>query len=100
MSIALVQCAPQITPAGTHADSYHWLAQYLADISGLPVSRPIESEATLLGLAYLVSEGRCQINKDARRFEPETNAVAQHRLEAWTAAMDAEVQKKLTAVPK
>lgn len=68
-----------------------WLAQNLADISGLSVMRPAESEATLIGLAYLVSEGRCRSAGGGRRFEPQTNVEAQKRFESWTAAMDAEL---------
>jgi glycerol kinase len=71
-----------------------WLAQLLADVSGLPVVRPIEPEATLLGLAYLVSEGRCRASDDGRRFEPVTSAATRGRFEAWTAAMDVEVRRK------
>lgn len=75
-----------------------WLAQHLADVSGLPVMRPTESEATLLGLAYLVSEGRCGATDDGSRFEPATSAAAQRRFAEWTAAMDTEVGRSLPSV--
>ncbi len=77
-----------------------WLVQHLADVSGLPVSRPSESEATLFGLAYLVSEGRCRVTDDGRRFEPATGAEAQRRFDHWTAAMDAELEHELAAGSK
>ncbi len=70
-----------------------WLVQRLADVSGLPILRPTQSEATLLGLAYLVSEGRCRSSDGGRRFGPTSNAAGRRRFEAWTAAMDAEIQQ-------
>jgi glycerol kinase len=76
-----------------------WLAQRLADVSGLPVVRPTESEATLLGLAYLVSEGRCRVTDDANRFEPAPSAAAQRRFADWTAAMDTEVGHRRSPGP-
>ncbi len=69
-----------------------WLAQYLADVSNLPVVRPGEPEATLLGLAYHVSEGRCRMNNDGRRFDPMARPVAQQRFAEWTEAMDDEIR--------
>jgi glycerol kinase len=67
-----------------------WLAQYLADVSGLPVSRPVETEATLLGLAYLLGGNRRRPPR-VRRFLPTPSAVARRRYLAWTIAMEAEL---------
>ncbi|HSG65235.1 MAG TPA: FGGY family carbohydrate kinase [Gammaproteobacteria bacterium] len=65
-----------------------WLVQYLADLSGLPASRPAETEATLTGLAYLLSGGRSRRSARPRRFLPGENAVARRRYGAWTKAME------------
>jgi len=56
-----------------------WLAQYLADILGLPVERPAQTETTALGAAYLaglqtgVYAGLDDLSanwRSERRFEP------------------------------
>jgi len=66
-----------------------WVAQTLADLAKLTVSRPLQSEATLMGLAFLVSEGRIQLQHRAERFEPALNPGLRARYERWTAAMEA-----------
>jgi len=76
-----------------------WLAQYLADVSGLPVRRPAEPEATLFGLAYLVSEGRCSAGHDGSYFEPAPSVSVARRFASWTAAMEAEIARGAGSAP-
>jgi len=68
---------------------FDWLAQSLADLAGLPVLQPSEPEATLMGLAQLVSNGQCRVHPGSRRFEPQKNALLQRRHARWVAAMEA-----------
>jgi glycerol kinase len=66
-----------------------WLAQSLADLAGVPVLRPAEPEATLMGLAQLLSEGQCRVRQGTRRFDPRQNVLLDHRHDRWVAAMEA-----------
>jgi glycerol kinase len=81
----------EITLTGGLAQS-DWIAQTLANVSGMPVARLAESEATLVGLAYLVSDGQIHGSEASMRFEPSSAAVAVDRYREWTAAMDAAVR--------
>jgi glycerol kinase len=75
-----------------------WLMQFLADILDVPVDRPMVSETTALGAAYLAGL-QCglygsldDVAKHWRResrFEPGMDAAARTRLVAgWTRAVD------------
>ncbi len=81
----------RVTISGGLAQS-DWIAQSLANLSGLPVTRPAEPEATLMGLGYLVSEGRMLPSDGGRHFDPLANAVAEGRYRDWTVAMEAELR--------
>lgn len=74
-----------------------WFCQRLADLTGLPVDRPIVTETTALGAAYLaglaagVFGGLSDISKAwalDRRFTPELGATTRDGLyEGWTKAV-------------
>jgi glycerol kinase len=74
-----------------------WFCQRLADLTGLPVDRPVVAETTALGAAYLagLASGVFQ-DKDEiaarwaldRRFEPAMNSTTQDALyEGWRNAV-------------
>ena len=66
------------------------LCRRLADLSGLPVYRPAEHEATARGTAYLLA-GFPQNWPEAEpgdRFTPAPNPVLMRRYQDWRAAMD------------
>ncbi len=75
----------------------NWVTQYLADVLGIPVERPAETETTALGAAFLAglqvglygsfddlkAHWRCE-----RRFEPTMNAEDRARvLAGWEQAV-------------
>ncbi|HEX2591389.1 MAG TPA: glycerol kinase GlpK [Rhizomicrobium sp.] len=74
-----------------------WFCQRLADLTGLPVDRPVVTETTALGAAYLagLSVGLFKDTKDIaarwaldRRFTPTTKAGARDALyEGWLKAV-------------
>lgn len=68
------------------------ICQRLADLTGLPVYRPVECEATARGLAYLLA-GEPKIWPETTLgewFKPEENHGIQERFEQWhTALLDA-----------
>jgi glycerol kinase len=74
-----------------------WFCQRLADLTGLPVDRPVVTETTALGAAYLagLAVGLFKDTKDIaarwaldRRFEPQTKAGARDALyEGWLKAV-------------
>ncbi|HSQ95827.1 MAG TPA: glycerol kinase GlpK [Croceibacterium sp.] len=77
-----------------------WLAQDIADVTGLPVVRPDFVETTALGAAMLAAvgaglhssldEARTAMIGGTRRFEPAMNEeVRQARLSAWESALAA-----------
>lgn len=65
------------------------LCQRLADLSGLPVLRCVEREATLRGVAFLLAQASGEIwNRScSERFEPTSNATLQRRRQRWQEAM-------------
>lgn len=67
------------------------LCQLLADVSGIPVRRAVEHEATARGLAWLMQGDQAGWPKDegesADRFEPAPNDPLHARYRAWRAAM-------------
>lgn len=74
-----------------------WFCQRLADLTGLPVERPVVTETTALGAAYLAGLGAGLFPGLAdiahgwaldRRFEPEVAAVTRDALyEGWIKAV-------------
>jgi glycerol kinase len=75
------------------------LCQRLADLSGLPVSRPQQCESTAKGLAFLVS-GREQswqtvASKQLKPevFKPEANKKLVQRYECWRKELEKELNK-------
>jgi glycerol kinase len=68
------------------------LCQRLADVSGVPVFRPVEHEATARGTAYLVAghPGTWADIAPAMRFEPQPNPALHGRYDRWRKAMRAE----------
>jgi glycerol kinase len=74
-----------------------WFCQRLADLTGLPVDRPVITETTALGAAFLagLSAGLFRDTKDIaarwaldRRFTPTMKTAARNRLyEGWKAAI-------------
>ena len=64
------------------------LCQKLADISGLPVFRVDEPEATALGLAFLLQDPGCgSPERTGIWFQPAANAVLAARCGRWRTAM-------------
>jgi len=65
------------------------LCQRLADVTGLPVYRPEECEATARGLAYLLAGRPTQWpeNKPGQWFEAKNNQAFKARYSEWLAAM-------------
>ncbi len=74
-----------------------WLLQFLADILGVQVERPVVTETTALGAAYLagIKAGICgdpeeiaELWQSDARFEPEMEAAARDELyRGWTKAV-------------
>jgi len=65
------------------------LCQHIADLSGLPVYRPVECEATAHGLAYLLA-GCPRSWSEAQPgiwFEPHTNPTLRQTYDTWLASM-------------
>lgn len=65
------------------------LCQAIADLSGLPVYRPAECEATARGLAYLLAE--CPHHWPEQQagewFDPRNNSALQQRFTVWLEGM-------------
>jgi len=75
---------------------YDGLCQRLADVSGVPVYRPVEYEATARGLAYLLA-GRPSAwpeTEPGAWFKPRTNPVLLARYRRWRVAMEQAVSKE------
>ena len=75
------------------------LCQRLADLSGLPVSRPRQFESTSKGLAFLIS-GRGQPwqaeeanNLKSDSFKPVSNETLAQRYRSWRKELDKELRK-------
>jgi glycerol kinase len=74
-----------------------WLCQFLADILDVPVERPVVTETTALGAAYLAGlavglypslESLAEVWQCERRFEPKMGAAERDRLYAgWLDAI-------------
>jgi len=74
-----------------------WFCQRLADLTGLPVERPVVTETTALGAAYLAGLGAGLFSSFAdvahawaldRRFEPELGAAMRDALyDGWMKAV-------------
>lgn len=75
--------------------SYDELNQRLADISGLPVYRPTECEATARGTAYLLADHPAHWpEQDAGTwFDPAENGALQNRYEQWMTLMIEEMRQ-------
>jgi glycerol kinase len=79
------------------ASANNLLMQFQADLLGVPVVRPVVTETTALGAAYLAGLGAGYWGSDAdvvdnwrvdRRFEPtRSRDWAQHRLLDWSQAV-------------
>jgi glycerol kinase len=68
------------------------LCQRLADLSGLPLSRPAEHEATGIGLAFLLAgQPHDWPQPSGTDFRPQPNAALRERYARWRALMEAAV---------
>jgi glycerol kinase len=63
------------------------LCQRLADLSGLPVSRPADHEATARGLMYLLNGARPPVAQT--RFPPQRRPELIERYRVWRRALEA-----------
>jgi glycerol kinase len=72
------------------------LCQRLSDLSGLPVYRPAEHEATARGTAYLLAgfPEDWQEEKPGVSFTPEPNPGLMRRYEDWRAEMNRALSKR------
>jgi len=68
---------------------HDWLAQRIADLSGLTVARPADTEATLAGLVYLASGGAVIVPSPISEFLPRHDPVAARRYRDWSRALAA-----------
>jgi glycerol kinase len=68
---------------------YDGLCKRLADLSGLPVYRPAEHEATARGTAFLLAgfPGEWPEEKPGTQFEPKQNTGLRQRYQRWRAEM-------------
>lgn len=70
------------------------LCQRLADLSGLPVHRPAEHEATARGLAFLLAGQPSAWPQPASNdFTPRPNAPLRLRYARWRTALDAAIRE-------
>jgi len=71
------------------------LCQRLADLSGLPVYRPVECEATARGLAYLLlnKPKKWPETKTGDWFKPDTSSEISTRYKRWYACMLEEMRQ-------
>jgi len=70
--------------------AYDGLCQRLADLSGLPVYRPVEHEATARGTAWLLAGKPADWPEPEHGvwFKPQPNGVLRERYRSWRQAMD------------
>jgi len=68
---------------------HDWLAQRIADLSGLTVARPADTEATLAGLVHLASGGAVIVPSPVSEFLPRHDPVAARRYRDWSRALAA-----------
>lgn len=66
------------------------MCQRLSDLSGLPVYRPVEHEATARGTAYLLTgfPSAWEEEKPGEQFTPQLNPSLTRRYENWRVAMN------------
>lgn len=71
------------------------LCQRLANLTGLPVHRPGQVEATALGLAWLLARpfGQWSVREAMDIFTPAVDAALQNRYQAWLRQMTIELQE-------
>jgi glycerol kinase len=83
-----------------------WVCQFLADILDVPVERPVVTETTALGAAYLAGlavglypslESLAEVWRCERRFEPKMSATLRNRL--YTGWLDA-IRRSRGAAPQ
>jgi glycerol kinase len=68
------------------------LCQRLADLSGLAVTRPQQTEATASGLAYLLSQPRTAWSEgEGQCFQAQDNPLLCERYQQWRQALEAAV---------
>jgi glycerol kinase len=81
-----------VTGGLAHAD---WLPQAIADLCGLPVARPAETEATTAGLLFLLSRGECGSGsrKGITEFTPGDSDLTHERYRRWSRAMDDQIAR-------
>lgn len=85
--------APQRIVASGGLARLDGICQRLADVSGLPVYRPAECEATARGTAFLLA-GRPQHWPEpapGTTFQPQANEPLRQRYQRWRAAMEKEI---------
>jgi glycerol kinase len=96
-----MKAAGLVPPAALKVDGgmvrNDWFCQRLADLTGLPVERPIVTETTALGVAYLagLASGVFRDTNDIaarwaldRRFEPAMDSAIRHALyDGWLKAV-------------
>ena len=84
---------PEQIVASGGLTAYDGLCQRLSDLSGLPLYRPVEYEATARGTAWLLA-GKPRDWPEPEIgvwFQPRVNPVLQTRYACWRTAMDAAV---------
>ena len=74
-----------------------WFLQFLADVLGVTIERPVNVESTVLGAAYLAAYGAGVLQDSGQlsdywrceaRFEPAMSADRRsYLLEAWASAV-------------
>ena len=65
------------------------ICQRLADLSGLPVERPANHEATARGIAFLLADRPDWPSKgEQTTFSPQSDPLLQSRFQQWQKAMD------------
>ena len=86
--------APQHIVASGGLARLDGICQRLAEMSGVPVYRPAECEATARGTAFLLA-GRRQHWPEpgpGTSFHPHANEALQHRFQQWRVAMEQEIK--------
>jgi len=101
-----------VTPTKVRVDGgmvqNNWLCQFLADILNIPVERPVQTETTALGAAYLAGL-HCGVYKNHddlianwqidREFTPSMNTEDRDRLlRSWQTAVAGVIHQTEQAV--
>jgi glycerol kinase len=85
------------------------LCQRLADVTGLPVLRPMQSEATAKGLAFLLArtdpyvgdvEATWNTGNHKDHFTPATNSALLERYRRWRRALESELGEEVRGLGK